>query len=69
MFTLAEDLSRLESTHPELRARLGEASTLEHVIVGFRERLDALELVIQDEFSRDVLFPIEEGEFLVLSAG
>lgn len=69
MFTLVEDLARLESTHPELRARLGDASNLEHVILGFRERLDALELIIQDEFSRDVLFPIAEGEFLVLSAG
>ena len=42
---------------------------LEDFIKAFRDRLADLEIVIQDEFSRDVLLPVSDGEYLVLSAG
>ena len=66
---LASDLSALQETHPALRQKLGTASTLEDLIGGFRDQLSELEIVIQDEFSRDVLLPVGDGEFLIVSAG
>jgi hypothetical protein len=67
--SLVSDLSELGSSHPDLRSRLGDAATLEDFIKAFRDRLADLEIVIQDEFSRDVLLPVSDGEYLVLSAG
>ena len=66
---LENDLIKLKRSHPDLRHRLGAAKTLEDFIVGFRERLGDIDLIIQDEFSRDIILPISQEESLVLSAG
>lgn len=67
--TILSDLEQLQETHPALRQKLGTASTLEDLIGGFRDQLSELEIVIQDEFSRDVLLPVGGDEFLIVSAG
>ena len=66
---MVSDLSKLEKSHPGLHKRLAAATTLEDFITEFRDQLADLEIVIQDEFSRDVLLPVSDEEYLVLSAG
>lgn len=51
---------------PDVRERLGRAETLEDVFQGFQGQLAGLELIAQDEFSQDLILPLETG-FLVVS--
>jgi hypothetical protein len=68
----AASLKTLKMGHPALAEEVAPFNTLENVLAWMSQRglpLGSLEIVAQDEFSHDVLIPLEpKGPWLVFGS-
>lgn len=64
----ADDIQILTEQEPELARQLAGFHSLEKVLTWMRARglpLDALDVIAQDEYSHDMLIPLEaDGKYL-----
>lgn len=68
MHEYADDITVLRLRHPQLADELASFHTLENVLAWMHAcglPLGSLDLVFQDEYSHDVLIPLDEGRCLV----